>query len=158
MNSFPHSAMACLKIELGLDEEFFGQGINPQFACQIDCQEVAIKLYFNFQSFPVNSRLEHDQGSRQLLLDFFEVRRQSSVKLTNPKIQHGAKGLFVIAEGQLPDTFIGKVPNRIEKPLQIAQDAGFVALQRYNPLCTALLSLVRLIVGETVQQARLQAI
>src|SRR6516164_9637999 len=158
MNSFPHNAMACLKIELGLDEEFFGQGINPQFACQIDCKEVTIKLYLNFQGFPVNSRLEHDQGGCQLLFDLFDVGRQSSVELTNPKIQHGAKGLFVIGEGQLPDTFIGKVPNRIEKPLQVAQDAGFVALQRYNPLCTALLSFVRLIVGETIKQARLQAV
>src|SRR6516225_3465304 len=99
MNSFSHNAMASLKIELSLDEEFFGQGINPQFACYIDYKKVAIKLYFNFQGFPVNSRLEHNQGSRQLLLDFFEIGCQSSVKLTNAKIQHGAKRLFVIAEG-----------------------------------------------------------
>jgi hypothetical protein len=48
--------------------------------------------------------------------------------------------------------------DRIEKPLQVAQNPGLVALHRNDSLVPTLLSFSRFLVRETIEQAGLKSV
>ena len=123
-----------------------------------DLQDIPFDPDLYSERTPVNPRFERHQGVEQFLFDLFDIRRETAIQLTHAKVNHRAVRLLVIRESGLPDGLVRKVPNRIEKPLQIAQYARPVALNGNDPLVTALHASSRVIVGKSVEQAGLQFI
>jgi hypothetical protein len=103
----------------------------------------------------VDSWFKSYQSVKQLFLDFFDIGCETPVKLANPEVNHGAVNLFVIAECHLAHDFVRVMADRIEKPLQIPKDSGFVTLDTNDPLVAALFSVSRVVIRQTIEQTRL---
>src|SRR5271165_3548534 len=156
MAGFLRFALARLEIELSLDEEFFWQRIDPQFASQFDGKDVALDLDFHLEGPPVDPWFKSDEGVQKLLLYFFNIRRQASVQLADPEVNNGMKGFFKIAKGHRADPFIRKMTNGVEEPIQITKYSRLVALEGNNPLAATLLSFSRFVVCKTIEQTGLE--
>src|SRR5438552_10751840 len=76
--------------------------------------------------------------------------------MARAEVDHRAKRFGIILEAERALAFLRQMRAGIEEPLQIAQHSLAVALERNDPLGPAFLRLLRLVISQTVEQARLK--
>src|SRR5439155_10063127 len=76
--------------------------------------------------------------------------------MARAEVDHRTKCIRIIIETDRALAFLGQMRAGIKEPLQIAQDSLAVALERNDPLGPAFLRLLRLVISQPVEQARLK--
>ena len=137
--------------------EMFGQGIRPQIAFHLKSHDIPFGVATQHQPARTDPRLKDAEGLGEFLLPLLRVVGGGLAEnLPDAEVNHRPVGLGVVLQLEGFQPFHGQISLGIEQPFQIPQHPPPVFLERDNALLPPLLRIARIIIGQAVQQTRLQ--
>src|SRR5581483_7205850 len=156
MRSGSQGAESTLDVQESLDVQMLGQRAGPKVTFDVQGDEVSLDPGPDLKSAVDDPRLENIQRLGQLAFELAHREHHNAEKMACAKVDHRTKRIRIVLKAERTLAFLGKMRAGPEEPLQIAQHTLAIALNRNDPLCPALLRVVRLVVGQTVEEARLK--
>src|SRR5882724_9801586 len=134
MRSVSDAAKARLQIQLRLDVQVLRQRSGPQFALQIEHDNITGQPRANLQAIAQDTRLESVERVGQLPFQLAHIRRHQPKKMARAKIddRFGCVRIIFDTEGLL--ALLWQMGAGAEKPLQIAHHTLAITLERNDSL------------------------
>ena len=148
--------MSVLDVQARLDVQVLGQRVGPKLALDIESDDVSLDPRTDLEGIAHNAGLERIKGGGQLALQITHVETHYAEQMARAEINDGTKGFGIIFKAEGAIAFLGQMSAGAEQPLQVAEDTLAVALKRNHSLGPALLRVLRLVIGQPVEQTRLK--